>query len=221
MKILTGRQEQTGFNIESMLEGDLKNLPLNDVLQVLATGRKTGVLTLAKDAVQAHLYLDRGRLEHAHLVPGLHLGELLVRMDLLTTFEVQTLLARQTRAEPGVGLGLLAVEAELIEPGELIAALKAQVLEVMTELATWRSGSSVFGERPLSASRLPGGHGFDMTLLLMEVLGRLELWQQGSVEPGSVFERVRPYAGEFAAEQLGSSRLCRRQTLGPFYRRGT
>lgn len=118
------------------------------------------------------------------------MGELLVRLDLLTTFEVQTLLARQTRADPGTGLGLLAVEAGLIEPGELIAALKAQVLEVMTELATWRSGSFVFGERPPSASRLLGGHGFDMTLLLMEVLGRLELWQRGSVEPNSVFERV-------------------------------
>ncbi len=172
-----------------MLEGDLKNLPFNDLLQVLASGQKTGALTVTKKGAQARLSLHRGRLEQAQVTTGPHLGELLVKMDLLTTFEVQTLLARQSQADPGTGLGALAVEAGCLQPEGLKRALRAQILEVLTDLAAWRSGRFAFGKAPLGTAA-PGEHSFDTGMLLMEAVGRADLWGQGSVSPDSVFERV-------------------------------
>ena len=172
-----------------MLEGDLKNLPFNDLLQVLASGQKTGVLTVTKKGAQARLYLRRGRLEQAQVRPGAHLGELLVKMDLLTTFEVQTLLAQQEHTDPGVGLGLLAVAAECLNVDGLKRALKAQILEVLTDLAGWRSGRFSFGEYPLGAAQPPSDYSFDTGFLLMEAVGRVDAWQQG-VSPERVLERV-------------------------------
>ena len=173
-----------------MLEGNLKNLAFTDVLQVLATGQKSGVLTLTKAYFRARIYLDMGRLEVAHLSPGPHLGEMLVRMDLLTTFEVQELLVKQARDNPGTLLGLLAVKEGFIEDEDLANALKHQVLEVLTELATWRSGTFHFSERSPDASQVPVAHSFDTMMLLMEIIGRLDDWQKHTVAADAVFERA-------------------------------
>lgn len=173
-----------------MLEGNLKNLAFTDVLQVLATGQKSGVLTLTKAYFRARIYLDMGRLEVAHLTPGPHLGEMLVRMDLLTTLEVQELLTKQARDNPGTLLGLLAVREGFIEDEDLANALKHQVLEVLTELATWRSGTFHFAERSADASQVPVEHSFDTMMLLMEIIGRLDDWQKHTVASDAVFERA-------------------------------
>jgi len=173
-----------------MLEGNLKTLAFTDVLQVLATGQKSGVLTITKAYFRARVYLDMGRLEVAHLTPGPHLGEMLVRMDLLSTFEVQKLLAKQARDNPGTLLGLLAVGEGFIEEDDLANALKQQVLEVLTELATWRSGTFHFSERSADASQVPVQHSFDTMMLLMEIISRLDDWQKNTVAADAVFERA-------------------------------
>ena len=186
--------------MEAMLEGNLKNLPFNDLVQVLANGQKTGVLTLTKDAVRAYLFLERGRLVRAHVSSGLHLGELLVKMDVLTTFEVQTLLTQQSGIDADTPFGTLAIRAGYLDAADLNRALRKQTVAVLTELAGWRSGSFTFGERPPDMSQ-KNEHSFDTLMLLMEVLGRLELWQQGSAPPNSVFER----AGDPTRAELSQS----------------
>ena len=171
-----------------MIEGSLHNLPFGDVLQVIATGQKSGVLEVSRSQVQARLAFDRGGLAYAQLVPGLHLGELLVRMDLLTAREVQYLLARQRHRDDAARLGTLACEAGLLEPEELQRAVRAQVLDALSELCGWKSGAFRFSDAGLGRGpRLEPA--LDTLSLLMEVVQQLDDWGKGRVSSEAVFAR--------------------------------
>jgi hypothetical protein len=60
------------------------------VVQVVAAGRKDGCCGSSGAIAQAQLWFERGRLRAASLSGGTHLGEVLVRLDLLDVDEVQT-----------------------------------------------------------------------------------------------------------------------------------
>ena len=171
-----------------MIEGHLQNLPFADLLQVIATGQKTGLLRLRREKRQARLTFVQGRILTARLEPGLYLGELLVRMELLTAFEVQELLQAQAGARD-MSLGELALAAGLLEPDELQAAVRAQVMDTLTELCGWRSGSFAFRDAA-TATGDSSDPSFDTLMLLMEVVQRLEDWKQGSASPESIFMRA-------------------------------
>ena len=78
-----------------MIQGSLKNLPLTDMFQLIANSQKSGIMTLTRFEARARIYFDLGRISYAHMTPGNHLGEIMVRMDMLTFHDVQELLKRQ------------------------------------------------------------------------------------------------------------------------------
>src|SRR5690606_6254973 len=84
-----------GCRRAAVIEGSLKNVPLTDVFQIIAPGQKTGVLTVTRGLARARIYFQGGQIGYAHVTPGVHLGEILVRMDMLTAHEVQEILRRQ------------------------------------------------------------------------------------------------------------------------------
>lgn len=173
-----------------MIEGSLRNLPLTDVFQMIVGSQKSGILTLLSGVHRARIYFELGRIQYAHLSPGVHLGEVMVRMDLLTALEVQNLLARQERENPGTPLGLLAVERDLVDAADLGRALERQVIEVLVDVITWRDGDFTFTERSVHATQVPTDHTFDAMQLLMEVVQRLDDYQEGAVAPDTVFRRA-------------------------------
>lgn len=173
-----------------MIAGSLKNLPLTDLFQLVANSQKSGVLTVTRLKQRARLYFDRGRIAYAHLVPGKHLGEILVRMDRLTALEVQEILNRQKRENPDTLLGRMAVDAELITEDELQAAIEWQALEVVTELMSWSDGGFEFTEPQLDASQVPSGEGIDALMLLMRVVHGLDQYTADGVSPDVVFVRA-------------------------------
>lgn len=172
-----------------MIEGSLYNMPFADVLQVIATGQKSGILTLTRDIYRARIYFERGQIQFAHLSPGVHLGEILVRMELLTPYEVQDILLRQSSDTIGTRFGLIAIHQGLLSEAELHLALKAQVIETLSEIMLWKSGLFTFAERPPDASQTPVESCFDTFAMLMQVDARLRSWQQGRVKPDTIFQQ--------------------------------
>ena len=176
-----------------VIQGSLHDAPISDVFQIIVSGLKSGVLTVVKKESRARLYFEGGRLQYAHLSPGPHLGEILVRLDLLSAFEVQMMLLKQSSVELGasgksVPLGLLAVREGLMDEGDLKRALRAQVLEVMTELITWKSGAFSFVERSPEVAQHLNEHALDAVQLLMETAQRLHEWES-AVPARAVFEK--------------------------------
>lgn len=172
-----------------MIEGSLRNVPLSDVFQIITTGLKSGVLTVSDMDRRARIYFEMGRIQYAHMIPGVHLGEMLVRMELLTTFEVQTILRKQSEENPGTPLGLTAVAMGYITEEELKRALEAQIIEAISEILLWRRGNFHFAEKSPTASQVPTDHTFDGMFLLMEMLSRIDAWKAGLVKAEDIFER--------------------------------
>ncbi|MGL4608813.1 MAG: DUF4388 domain-containing protein [Trueperaceae bacterium] len=173
-----------------MIEGSLRNLPLSDVFQIIATGLKSGVLTVSDVDKRARIYFEMGRIQYAHLTPGVHLGEILVRMELLTTFEVQDILRRQNEENPGTPLGLTATAMGYVTQEELRRALESQITEVLTDIMLWRRGNFHFAEKSPMASQVPTEHTFDGIHLLVEVIRRIDTWKAGQVAEDDIFERA-------------------------------
>ncbi|HKI58146.1 MAG TPA: DUF4388 domain-containing protein [Trueperaceae bacterium] len=172
-----------------MIEGSLRNVPLSDVFQIIATGQKSGILTVMRGKARARIYFEQGRVQYAHISPGVHLGEILVRMDLLTTHEVQEILRRQHVENAGTPLGLMAVEMRLIDEEDLKGALERQVLEVVSELMSWSDGQFNFAERSGWASQAPTNHSVDAMALLMSVAQRLHDFEGGLVDADTIYLR--------------------------------
>lgn len=173
-----------------MIEGSLRNVPLSDVFQIVATGQKSGILTVIRGNARARIYFEQGGIQYAHISPGVHLGEILVRMDLLTTHEVQEILRRQHVENAGTPLGLMAVDMGLLEEQDLGQALERQVLEVVSELMSWSDGQFNFAERSGWASQAPTGHAVEAMALLMKVAQRLHEFEGGTVDPDVIFLRT-------------------------------
>ena len=173
-----------------MIEGSLRNVPLADVFQVVTLGRKSGLLTVEREDRRGRVYFALGRIQVAHVSPGVHLGEILVRMDLLTAFEVQEILLGQEAENAGTPLALQAVAGGLLEEAELRDALERQTLEVLLELLTWRSGTFSFSEVSADQSQTPTEHSLDTMALLMRADGHLQEFREGSVEPSAVLRRI-------------------------------
>ncbi len=166
-----------------------------DVCQLIATGQKTGILTVRQPHARARVHFEMGRVQFAHLVPGVHLGEVLVRMNLLTMREVQEVqCSAQRDAHEGditsSSLGLNALRLGLLEDAELQRALEAQMIEVFMELLTWKSCTFSFAERSLLASYAPTSDATDVMTLFMEVTKRLGDWTSEHVSEKAVFHKA-------------------------------
>ncbi len=172
-----------------MIQGSLRNMPLSDVFQVIATGQKSGVLTVERANARARIYFDHGRIDFAHVQPGVHLGEILVRMDLVSSHEVQEILRRQHTENAGTRLGLMAVEMGLLQEKDLHRALERQVYEVVADLLTWSEGRFDFTDRPTDASQAPTDHSVDSMMLLMSIAQRQHEFEGSDLPPGTVFVR--------------------------------
>jgi hypothetical protein len=173
-----------------MLSGQLRNVPFSEVLQVVMTGQKVGVLELRRRDQVAVLNCDGGRIRYASLRPGVHLGEVMVRMDLLSTAEVQSILATQVHEHAGAPLGLTAVRLGLVSEADLLAAVRRQVGEVLAELLTWRDGEFRFMESAVDNTYVPEGHAIDAMGVLFEVVSQLQDEDAARVAPATVFERA-------------------------------
>ena len=165
-------------------------MPLTDVFQIVTTGMKSGILTLSRPEYRARIYFEMGRIQYAHLSPGVHLGEVLVRMERLSSYEVQTILLKQKRENAGTPLGLSAIAMGYINQDDLRNALNSQITEVLTELIFWKKGSFHFAEKSNQASQIPTDHAFDAMPLLMQVIKNADNWKKGHAKGTTVYERI-------------------------------
>jgi len=170
-----------------VIQGALRDVPLADVVQVVSAGRKDGVLRVERGDRQAQLWFDRGRLRAASLDGGTHLGEVLVRLDLLDVDEVQTLLAEQAAGHGRPAIGAAAVARGWIDKADLKRALERHIVEVVGVLVGWREGRFEFSEGD-AAPGDPDGPRFDPLWILMEAEGARA--GAGSIDPDLVLVRI-------------------------------
>jgi hypothetical protein len=170
-----------------VIEGALREVSLTDVVQVVAAGRKDGVLRVEHGEQRAQLWFERGRLRAASLSGGTHVGEVLVRLDLLDVDEVQKLLAEQAVAEVRVPIGALAVTHGWIDRSDLKRALERHVVEILGVMLGWRDGHFAFTEGALPLADPDGPRFEPLQVLLQAEEARAGA---GAIDPHSVLHRI-------------------------------
>ena len=167
-----------------MIRASLAELDLGELLKALSVGRKSAAVSF-RGRIYGRVHLLGGRILYARTEPGPHLGEYLVRLGHLTLEEVQTLVERQGRENPGTPLGALALELGLIGEEELLEALKAQVLEALATLLGEKEGE-VLAEPLDEGSQVALPQTLDTDWALMEAARLLDEWRRGQVDPDEV-----------------------------------
>jgi hypothetical protein len=123
----------------SNLTGNLRTMPLPDILQWIATGQKTGTLVLKRQSIEKHLVFSEGRIHSSSSNdPRESLGQFLIRDGLVTEEQLFKALLRQE--SEGRLLGSILVTDGLITEERLKASLKAKAEESIYDLFLWQDG---------------------------------------------------------------------------------
>ncbi len=131
------------------IEGLLKELNIQDVLQLLSLANKTGVLSVRSDTQhdEAVIHFSKGEIvSAARGQSNRRLGQLLQRAGKLTPGVLHAALDIQ-RSEPDRRLAEILLEMGAVPRDELERQLRFQMEETLYELMGWHEGGFTFEER--------------------------------------------------------------------------
>jgi tetratricopeptide (TPR) repeat protein len=159
------------------IEGPLRELSIQDVLQLLDLAQKTGVLTIRSERLddEAIVHFSKGAIVFAvRRRSTRRLGSLLIRTGKLTQRELDQALEQQRR-DPTRRLAEILVELGSIGQEELERQLKFQMEETIFEVMHWEEGYFRFEERvEVAQHRLLAR--VRVESLLMEGARRIDEW---------------------------------------------
>jgi hypothetical protein len=205
------------------IEGPLKELGIQDVLQLLELARKTGVLTVRSELQgdEALIHFDRGSIVFAVRRRSIRrLGQQLLRAGKLTQRELDHALELQRR-KPMQRLGEILLEMGSVTHDELGRQLKFLLEETIYDLMAWDEGYFCFEE----CDEVPQGLvplRIRVESLLMEGARRIDEWTRlegrvpnvdsipvlsGLVEDDAAPIDLRPEEWELLAEVDGERDL--------------
>jgi tetratricopeptide (TPR) repeat protein len=175
------------------IRGSLREASLPDVLQLLAMGQKTGVLSIGDKSNFGYIYFDHGRISYARIVNRRdRLGDILVKNGIVESAQLEEAIAVQSRERKRL-LGEILIERHLLTREELHHYVRIQIEEAVYFLFTWTQGTFSFeadvtpDEQPFLVSITPES-------LLLEGARRVDEWSLIEKKvPGfdSVFELDR------------------------------
>ncbi len=158
------------------IEGQLEDVGLADICQLLAMGRKTGCLTVTDHSNFGYVYFDQGRVIYATVLnrPD-RLGDVLVKRGVIAPEVLAAALTQQAK-HPERRLGQILIERGELTPEELRKYVSVQIEEAAYHLFGWERGYFRFepDQRPeedeaLLVSLNPEG-------LLLEAARRVDEW---------------------------------------------
>src|SRR5690606_3567951 len=139
----SGRPDRGGAALMA-IRGNLREVGLPDVLQLLALGQKTGCLSVTDRSNRGYIYFERGHITYASIVNRRdRLGDLLVKNGLVDPEELAAAVEIQT-TRSGVRLGEILVERGTITREQLERYIRLQIEEAVYTLFTWTQGAFTF-----------------------------------------------------------------------------
>jgi hypothetical protein len=127
------------------LKGNLKDIGLNQLLNLIYLAHKTGALTVQGDGQgTARLYFKEGKLIQASLDNQVtRLTDIMVKVGKLTPDQARAIRAR-TKVDTDKEMGLLMIQNGMLTQTDIIQGVKNYLLESVYQLFTWRSGAFRF-----------------------------------------------------------------------------
>jgi len=135
-----------------VLSGDMRAFPLAEILLMLNNNRKTGSLTCSHGEVAKTIDWEKGEIVFARSSrPEDRLGAYLIARGRITQAQLDEASRGVTGKER---LGGVLVRLGLLSPGDLLAAVRDQVIQVVFSLFHWKEGRFDFVEGSRSEEKI-------------------------------------------------------------------
>ena len=135
------------------LSGNLKTVSFPDILQLLATGKKTGILECKTSTRQKEVAFREGSIIFASALNSAEdlLGNMLLKRGKISKVDLER--AVKLHKQTGRQLGTTLIDMGLFDKNEIAECLKMQIEEIVYNLFSWREGDFEFheGAEPKSA----------------------------------------------------------------------
>lgn len=157
------------------LAGNLQTVAFPDILQLLATGKKTGLLEISTNSRQKEVAFKGGNIIFASSVNSNEdlLGNTLLKRGKISKADLDRaiVLHKQT----GRQLGTTLIDMNLFDKQEIAECLKLQIEEIVYNLFSWRDGNFSFheGTAPKNAPFLLE---LNTVSVIMEGTRRIDEW---------------------------------------------
>ena len=134
------------MGIYMSLTGNLKTVSFPDILQLLATGKKTGILQVSTSSRQKEIAFRDGNIVFASSINSSEdlLGNLLLKRGKISKADLEQ--AITLHKQTGRQLGNTLVDMNLFDKDEVIECLKMQIEEIVYNLFSWQEGEFKFVE---------------------------------------------------------------------------
>lgn len=133
-------------------KGDLEHLPIVDVIQLMNSSRKSGILSINGRKGESQLVFKEGYIVSAnHLNNSVRIGELLVNSGVITDQQLEQSLRKQKTDGPErKPLVITLIEMGLVKESEAYNGLQQLIEMTIVEVLTWKKGT--FTLEPISKS---------------------------------------------------------------------
>jgi DNA-binding response OmpR family regulator len=197
------------------LRGDLRVVPLAEVLQLLDVQEQSGVLTVERTGARVDIYFRRGRVDQA-MATGVPeeflLGRFVLDAGAMQRADFEAFLESRTSQPRLTGqpklIGQQLVKLGYLAEGDLETCLVRQSSELIYEILRWRHGRFRFAAgAELPPSVIDAALGLDVEAVLMEGYRRVDEWhliERAIDNFDIVFLR-----NEDSVAQMGRGRLTR------------
>jgi DNA-binding response OmpR family regulator len=202
-----------GGELAPSLRGDLRVVPIAEVLQLLDVQQQWGTLLVEQGGARVEIFFRRGRVDLAvasEVSEEYLLGRFIVDAELMTQNDLDAFLSSRMPGSKLIGAQL--VKLGYISEADLKTALHRQSCELIYEALRWRFGAFRFtASRELPPAAIDAGLGIDVEAILMEGFRRVDEWHLIEREIDDfdlVFLR-----NEDAVAQMGRGRLTREELM--------
>ena len=157
------------------LSGNLKTVSFPDILQLLATGKKTGLLELKTATRQKEVAFKDGNIIYASSINSSEdlLGNLLLKRGKISKVDLER--AITMHKQTGRQLGTTLIDMNLFEKSEIGECLKLQIEEIVYNLFSWGDGDFIFHEGT-SPKTAPFQVELNTMNVIMEGTRRIDEW---------------------------------------------
>src|SRR6266852_3545962 len=156
------------------IRGTLNTMSVSDLLQFLASGRKTGTLKLGLGDIVKHIYLEDGIIVGSSSNdPKEYLGQVLLHYGKIDEAQLQT--AMEIQRQSGGKLGVILASRGFVSQQDVAEVLRTRTLEIIYDLFIWEQADFEFFDSeppPDDLIRIQ----VEVTAVIMDGIYRIDEW---------------------------------------------
>jgi hypothetical protein len=156
------------------IRGTLNTMCVSDLLQFLASGRKTGTLKIGRGSIVKQIYLEDGLIVGSTSNdPREYLGQVLLHYGKIEEAQLQT--AMEIQRQSGGKLGVILAARGFVSQPDVVEVLRTRTLEIIYDLFIWEEADFEFFDSeppPGDLIRIQVG----VTSVVMDGIYRIDEW---------------------------------------------